>query len=365
MPQPKISIIVNFYNSGKYIPTLLKSVINQSFPDWELIAVDDCSPNHDDKIISKFFKKIGRSSFNVKIIRNPINYGISKSKGIGLNAAQGKYVLYMDGDDWLEKDALSNLIAPAIKYDLDLVIGNHYRVLSSIGLKSLKKSNPSAINKVLMGEECRDCWKHFLTAQGINSVAYWAKLYKREVILKSEWQPQSSYEVEDHKFNCTIFPYVKSLMFIDAPVYYWRWGGLTSGIKSSQESWNFIEKYCDLYMYKKNLLKEFDSEDMLPLIRRILIDYFYLTLSKIAKISPTSPKAMKIKQKIKKLLEHPALRDAAIMNDKAERFEVIRNNDVEEIYYMLHSIYKASWKRRLELRLMQLLTHPLALINKR
>ncbi|MCM1452573.1 MAG: glycosyltransferase [Clostridium sp.] len=59
MIQPTISIIVNFYNSGRYIPRLLKSVVEQSFTDWELIAVDDCSPNHDDEAIACFLKKIG------------------------------------------------------------------------------------------------------------------------------------------------------------------------------------------------------------------------------------------------------------------------------------------------------------------
>lgn len=360
MNQPTISIIVNFYNSGKYIPKLLKSLISQSFKDWELIAIDDCSPKHDDEIIYRTLDKLGGvKQLNINIIRNKRNLGISESKLVGLQAARGKYVLYMDGDDWLEKDALLNLVTPALAHDLDLVIGNHFRVLMPLGFKKQIRSNPKEYDTVIIGEECRKYWLCFLTALNINSVAYWAKLYKREVILRSGWEAQKSYDVEDHKFNCTVFPHVKSMMFIDKPVYYWRWGGLTSIGEDKEMSWRFIEKYFDLHLYKKDLLMMHGYEDMIPNIRARLVDYFYWTLTNVASADPASPKSDVVKTRLSKLLAHPAMHDAMQLPDKSKRFEIIRNNDLDTIYYSLHKFYSAGWKRRLKLRIMQLLVNPI------
>ncbi|MCM1452572.1 MAG: glycosyltransferase [Clostridium sp.] len=290
-----------------------------------------------------------------------MNLGISKAKLVGLGAARGKYVLYMDGDDWLEKDALKNLAAPAIEHDLDLVIGNHYRVLMPLGIKKLNRSNPKEYGKAVTGDECRKYWRCFLTAYGINSVAYWAKLYKREVILKAGWEAQPTYDVEDHKFNCTVFPHVRSLMFIDKPVYYWRWGGLTSGRRSEERAWNFIEKYCDLNLYKEALLRRHGNEDMIPMVRERLISYFYGTIALVATGDADSSRAKAVKSRIAELISHPAIEDAMMHSASSHRFEYIRKKDVDSIYACMRQEYKARWKHRLQLSLMQFIAFPFGL----
>ncbi|MCF0178476.1 MAG: glycosyltransferase family 2 protein, partial [Bacteroidales bacterium] len=107
-----ITIIATFYNSERFIPKLMKSVFAQTFTDWEMVCVCDCSPGNDAVLLTKIVEK-AHAGDKVRIINNPQNMGISRSKEIGIKAARGKYLTFIDGDDWLDHDALRRMAEPA------------------------------------------------------------------------------------------------------------------------------------------------------------------------------------------------------------------------------------------------------------
>ncbi len=121
---PAISIVANFYNSEKYIDKLIKSVLAQTFTDWELIAVNDCSPGRDSEILHRWENKDSR----IRVIDLQQNIGLARAKKVGIDAANGEYIAFTDGDDWFEKDALSTLYSSATNTGSDIVIMEYYRV---------------------------------------------------------------------------------------------------------------------------------------------------------------------------------------------------------------------------------------------
>lgn len=98
------SVIIPVYNVESYLETCLKSVINQSFSDWEAICVNDGSTDGSADILNEYAARESR----LKVISQP-NGGLSAARNAGIKAAEGEYVLFLDSDDWLEDNALEVL----------------------------------------------------------------------------------------------------------------------------------------------------------------------------------------------------------------------------------------------------------------
>ena len=114
------SIIVSVYNAEKYLTKCLNSIINQSFEDFEVILIDDGSTDSSSTIYEEF--KIDK---RIRIIRKK-NEGVSIARQIGVAAALGDYLVFVDSDDWLKKDCLLNFSKVIELYSPDVVCCNYY-----------------------------------------------------------------------------------------------------------------------------------------------------------------------------------------------------------------------------------------------
>ena len=95
---PKISVIVPVYNVEKYLSECLDSIINQTFPDFEIICVNDCSTDKSGNILEDYSRKDNR----IKIFYHQFNQGLGAARNTGLKNAHGKYVQFLDSDDYFE-----------------------------------------------------------------------------------------------------------------------------------------------------------------------------------------------------------------------------------------------------------------------
>ena len=113
----EISIIIPVYNTSKYLPECLDSILNQSFSDFEVICVNDGSTDDSLDVLRDYESRDGR----IKIITQK-NRGAAAARNTGLENVSGNYVLFVDSDDYLSPDALEKLYDLAIKESLDLII---------------------------------------------------------------------------------------------------------------------------------------------------------------------------------------------------------------------------------------------------
>jgi glycosyltransferase involved in cell wall biosynthesis len=103
----KVSIILPTYNGEKYIRRAIESILSQSFSDWELIIINDCSSDNTEIILKEYIAKDVRIFY----IKNEINLGVHKSLNKGLKEAKGDYIARIDDDDeWIDKDKLKKQI---------------------------------------------------------------------------------------------------------------------------------------------------------------------------------------------------------------------------------------------------------------
>ena len=113
-----ISIIIPVYNVENYLHVCLNSVLKQTYQDFEIICIDDASTDSSLEILKYFEKKDSR----IKVLKNDSNKGQGYSRNRGLELAQGKYISFLDGDDWLSPDAFEILIQKAEQDNLDLLM---------------------------------------------------------------------------------------------------------------------------------------------------------------------------------------------------------------------------------------------------
>ena len=120
---PAISVIIPIYNVEKYLYRCLESVQNQTFTDWEAICVNDGSPDNSAKIAEKFAEKDSR----FKIV-NKVNGGLSDARNAGMDVASGRYILYLDSDDFIHPQTMEIAYSLALSDESDIVSFTYDRI---------------------------------------------------------------------------------------------------------------------------------------------------------------------------------------------------------------------------------------------
>ena len=114
---PELSIVVPIYKVEKYLEECIKSILNQSYCDYELILVDDGSPD-DCPIICDYYAKMDQ---RIRVIHQE-NQGLVMARRNGLLKSQGKYISFIDGDDWIEQDMYKHIIQLMKQHQADVVV---------------------------------------------------------------------------------------------------------------------------------------------------------------------------------------------------------------------------------------------------
>lgn len=167
---PKISVIVPIYKAEKYLRKCVDSILNQTFSDFELILVDDGSPDQSGQICDEYAGKDKR----INVIHKK-NDGVSSARQSGLDASSGDYVIHADPDDWVEPQMLKELYAKAIDTNADLVYCDFYQDYANGVSKYVcqRLTSPLTSESMLIA-----------LLEGHIHGSCWNKLIKREKILK-------------------------------------------------------------------------------------------------------------------------------------------------------------------------------------
>lgn len=177
MQKDLISIILPVYNAEHYIEKCIRSVLEQSYKEWELILVDDGSTDNTESIGKRFDNNYAQ----IKYYRL-VNGGVSNARNFGLGMASGEYVFFLDADDYLDLKCLEKAIDASRAENADIVVMAHYEI------DELKK-NSFQNNKFSETEKLStpDILKTFLLTDKIGWEV-WGKLYKRKILSGIEFQ---------------------------------------------------------------------------------------------------------------------------------------------------------------------------------
>ena len=263
--RPMVSIIVPVYNAEQYLRRCVDSILNQEYTDFELFLVDDGSTDSSGDICEEYGDKDPR----VIVIRKE-NTGVSDSRNQALDRARGKYLQFLDSDDWITPDATRLFVRAAEEYGCDMVISDFYRVVG----ERLSPKGDIEEEGVLTREE-------FAAHMMENPADFyygvlWNKLYRRDLVEEHHLRMDTNINwCEDFMFNLEYIRYAKVFYALHAPIYYYvkRKGSLASqGIsisKTVKMKLNVFEYYNNFY---KHVLEEEDYEKNRLQVYRFFID---------------------------------------------------------------------------------------------
>lgn len=247
-----ISIIVPIYNIENKIKKCIDSILNQTYKNFELILVNDGSTDSSLEICNNYKRKDTR----IKII-NKKNQGVILARKSGLDVATGKYIIFIDGDDWVDKDLLKILYNEAEKQDCDIVACNPYLVYGNGLIKKIRQDFDEDIT--YEKEEIKKyVLSKFVGDTGF-PVSVWAKIYKRNLFNDyGEYFLKVKFFGEDLALNMEILPKCKKVRVINKALYYYRCGGGTTKYMK-----HLFEDITTTYCIQKDCIDKyyFDEKD--------------------------------------------------------------------------------------------------------
>ncbi|MBR0462271.1 MAG: glycosyltransferase [Erysipelotrichaceae bacterium] len=257
----KVSVIVPVYNVDKYLRKCLDSLVSQTLKDIEILVINDSSPDDSQAIIDEYKEKYPQIRSFIKE-----NGGVSSVRNYGLKAAEGEYIGFVDGDDYIEKDMYEKLYNLAKSSDANVAVCAYY----------YNEDGKETVRKEFHYRNTKEMLTRFY---GV----LWNKIYKKEYIDSLDFSFPEGRRFEDSSYLTHMALTMKDFVFTDEPLihYVQRKGSLTN--TSSKTVLDAIEMLNDLRTYYKEKGKdeEFRSELEYVFIRFCLGNPF-LTGCKIA-----------------------------------------------------------------------------------
>ena len=164
MSNPTVSVIITVYNAQEGIKQCLDSLLNQSFTDFEIILLNDGSTDNSLEVI----KKYAADNDFIRVIDKE-NEGVAKTRNKGIQLANGKYIVFIDNDDFVDSDYLERFYNEIDQEQLDIVLGGYKRVNQE--MKTLFKQD-------LTQSE----WSKYIV------VAPWARIYRTSFLTDNNIQ---------------------------------------------------------------------------------------------------------------------------------------------------------------------------------
>ena len=170
---PKISIIIPVYNCEKYLNQCINSICSQTLEDIEIILINDALTDNSLEIL-KFYEKQDK---RIKVINLKDNYGPGKVRNIGLKHANGKYIGFVDSDDYILPDMYSDLYQGAVENQTQIARSNTKKIIFGIDFRKIIGKSESNTGKIKIIEPANN--SEFLEQE---NVACWNKIYEHDFI---------------------------------------------------------------------------------------------------------------------------------------------------------------------------------------
>lgn len=275
---PLISIIVPVYNVENYLKKCLDSLLSQTYQNLEIIAVDDGSPDNCGVILDEYAKKDDR----VKVIHKE-NGGVSSARNVGLDNANGEYVIMVDSDDYVSCDFISSLYNNLVEYNTDISVCNYFQLDEDEEPKNLMEEKFILMDKMKM---ISVMLFHYPFTGSL-----WNKLIKADLVRNVRFNVKLKH-FEDYDFLYRVFKKADSLIFTYKQMYFYvnRQGSVARSNFSIHQAVR-IDVINNIYEDIKQNYPQIEEEGFLSKVKN------YLALAD--KIKQAKYKDKKLKKSIK------------------------------------------------------------------
>lgn len=254
-----ISIIIPVYKVEKYLEKCLQSVIHQTYQNLQIIVIDDGSPDNCGKICDQYAKLDSR----IEVIHKE-NEGLSAARNLGISKAKGKYIGFVDSDDWISEHMYEHMHQIITEKKADVCICNFYNVIEN-------ENKIKNANKGIQEYNKLQILKEVLLDKKIQSYA-WNKLYKRELFKDIEYPVGKKYE--DIGTTFYILEKCSKIAVSGSPEYYYITRG-DSIVNNNTEGTviDYISLISDRYDYIDKKYKELKKYNDFYITKTLITAY--------------------------------------------------------------------------------------------
>lgn len=223
---PKVTIIVPVYHVEKYLPRCLDSIMNQTYDDYEVICINDCSPDNSQGILEQYANRYPEK-FTALI--NEKNIGLGKTRERGIRHAKGAYLLFIDSDDYIRDDYVETYIRTMERENCDVVIGGYVRDVD--GKMAVHKVPDSEWSVLTYPIAC-------------------AKMFRKDFLLENKLQFSEIKSGEDIFFSLCVFSCGATYHVIDYAGYYYYFNrkSITGSMNYDRNFERFISSIFDEFL---------------------------------------------------------------------------------------------------------------------
>ena len=237
--QKIVTIAIAVYNVEKYIEKCIVSALSQDFDDYEVLVVDDKGKDESIDVVERLAQTYPHGD-RIRIVRHEKNTGTGGVRNTCIKEAQGEYLLFMDGDDYLSPHSVRLLYDAMIANDADIVMGNHQRVTVDGQVLSTSDYQPGIT-------ESEYAIARWMNANHTNyyPVATWNKLFKTSFLRDNGFECVPWHRQEDIYFALQTSFFVKKIVTIPDVTYFWvQIDG--SCVHSEVSEWH-LKQYIDIF----------------------------------------------------------------------------------------------------------------------
>ena len=265
-----ITVVVPVYNVEKYLERNLNSLVNQTYKNVEILVINDGTLDNSQDIIDRFVKKYPRTvkSFIKK------NGGISDTRNFGIDQAKGKFIAFIDSDDYVEIDFLEKLYNSIISTESDIAVSNIIDEYENTGKSSVYKNYVPEVLCSLKEDK----------KQLFNRMSVWNKLFKKELFDDMSLRFSKGKIYEDTRLVPKLFVKAKKISYVDDALYHYiiRSGSLMTS-SDLQKNLDIMDAFDDIidFFKKEKLYHQFKAEIEYLAIEHIVV----ATLLRVVKAS--------------------------------------------------------------------------------
>lgn len=266
---PLISVVIPVYNTSKFLNKCLDSVLNQTYPNIELVIVNDCSTDDSEKIIKNYANKYS----NIRVVKHEVNRGLFHARLSGFKVSKGEYIAFLDSDDSVSRDYYRKMLSTLIKNDADICLADwvwenengewNYHSNEEIRNTDFVYDNNQILDKLLKGHGYNFSWH-----------VVWNKLIKREVVEKAypfleEFSNKVGHLImaEDIAYSTSFYIFANKVVNCHNVYYYYfihsQQSTSIKDVKKYEKSLNDVINvldYLERLLKRNNLYKRYEED---------------------------------------------------------------------------------------------------------
>ncbi len=295
---PKISVVIPVYNVEKYLHRCVESILNQTFQDFEIILIDDGSKDHSGQICDDYEQQDKR----IKVIHKK-NARVAAARNDGLEIAKGKYISFIDSDDWIEPEMFQEMFDKAEELNLDVIMCDFKKKFSNVEEKRTQPIRGGLYSEEDIINELFPCLIMYEHIELPPTISNWVCLFNLEFLkTKHISYEEDVHYCEDSILGSKVLYHAKNFYYLKGHYYYNYFYNPNSTTNTyNNKKWNSYLKI------NERLIEYFGEATEFNFSRQIKINMLYFTLNTLGQLEYSGNDPKERRMMIKNIMFHPSV----------------------------------------------------------